>query len=373
MPRGKTRDRDGIYTRKDRPGQFWGSWIDASGKRRQRKLDAYTLTQARELLNAEKARSEKARTLGYAPLTEETFSSYAIKFLKYQKFKLRSADEYERQRGIIGKRIFQPVFGQTSLARIDRSDLEKYVVWRSEKVAPATVQKELNVMRRLLERAVEEKLLATNVARKLEMPDVPQGRTRYLSPPELKAALAAAPQWMRPPMALAALTGMRRGELLGLRWRDLDLEHKRVYLRETKNGTLRVLTLGSMAVEIFGTLPVGVPGDLVFSNVDKAQLSVYIRRVFKSIGIADASFHTLRHTTASLLVMEGVDLYAVGQILGHKTPRMTQRYAHLSPDYMAAAVGKLDRALALPSAENKKRKVHRLSLPLRDQGSAAKR
>lgn len=70
--------------------------------------------------------------------------------------------------------------------------------------------------------------------------------------------------------------------------------------------------------------------------------SVYTKRVFKRLGILDASFHTLRHTAASWMVQQGVDLYAVGQILGHKTPRMTQRYAHLSPDYMAGAVGKLD-------------------------------
>jgi len=80
----------------------------------------------------------------------------------------------------------------------------------------------------------------------------------------------------------------------------------------------------------------GVPG------INAAHLSVYTRRVFASLGIEDASFHSLRHTAASWLVMEGVDLYAVGRILGHKTPRMTQRYAHLSPGFMAAAVNKLD-------------------------------
>jgi site-specific recombinase XerD len=76
--------------------------------------------------------------------------------------------------------------------------------------------------------------------------------------------------------------------------------------------------------------------------VDPAFLSFYTKRVFAKIGAPDASFHTLRHTAASWLVMQGVDLYAVGQILGHKAPRMMQRYAHLSPDYMARAVGKLD-------------------------------
>jgi hypothetical protein len=66
MPRGKVKDRDGIYQRKDRPG-WWASWVDASGKRRQRKLEAHTLQQARTLLNAEKASVEKTVTLGYAP------------------------------------------------------------------------------------------------------------------------------------------------------------------------------------------------------------------------------------------------------------------------------------------------------------------
>jgi integrase len=93
------------------------------------------------------------------------------------------------------------------------------------------------------------------------------------------------------------------------------------------------------------SLPEGAAGDSVFAEVNPAHLSVYTKRVFKRLGIPDASFHTLRHTAASWLVMEGVDLYAVGQILGHKTPRMTQRYAHLSPDYMAGAVGKLDRIM----------------------------
>ena len=71
-----------------------------------------------------------------------------------------------------------------------------------------------------------------------------------------------------------------------------------------------------------------------------------------------AASHTLRHTAASWLVMEGVDLYAVGQILGHKTTRMTQRYAHLSPDYMAGAVGKLDGIMGGMLPEPKPAELH---------------
>jgi len=62
------------------------------------------------------------------------------------------------------------------------------------------------------------------------------------------------------------------------------------------------------------------------------------------LGIKDASFHTLRHTAASWAVMQGADLYSVGQLLGHKTLKMTKRYAHLSPGYMQNVAGKLDTA-----------------------------
>jgi integrase len=130
--------------------------------------------------------------------------------------------------------------------------------------------------------------------------------------------------------------------MLALRWMDVDVKNRRLYLRETKNGALRILPLPEAALTVLYSLPQGAAGDPVFAGTDGAFLSVYTKRVFKSIGIPDASFHTLRHTAASWLVQAGTDLYAVGQILGHKTPRITQRYAHLSPDYMAASMGKLD-------------------------------
>ena len=206
--------------------------------------------------------------------------------------------------------------------------------------------KEFATLNHALRLAVESELLTVNPAQGAKLPRQSEGRTRYLSPTEFKAALEAAPDWMRAPMAMAAFTGMRRGEILGLCWKDVDLDAQRVYLPETKNGTLRVLTLNHLAMLVLQHCPVGQPDERVFPNVDAARLSVYTRRVFASVGIKDASFHSLRHTAASWLVMEGVDLYTVGKILGHKTPRMTQRYAHLSLGYMATAVNKLDGVFA---------------------------
>jgi len=117
--------------------------------------------------------------------------------------------------------------------------------------------------------------------------------------------------------------------LLKLRWMDVDMEGRRVYLGETKNGSLHVVPLNDLAFRVLESLPQGAPGDVVLAGVDPQKLSVYTERLFLRLGIADASFHSLRHTTGSWLVMQGVDLYTVGQLLGHRTPRMTQRYAHL--------------------------------------------
>jgi integrase len=115
---------------------------------------------------------------------------------------------------------------------------------------------------------------------------------------------------------------------------------------------LRVLPLNELAFRLLATLPQSAPGNLVLVDVDGQKLSVYTRRLFQRLGIKDGSFHSLRHTAASWLVMRGVDLYAAGQLLGHRTPRMTQRYAHLSPQYMAGAVGKLDAVFGDVMPEN---------------------
>ena len=339
MPRAK--ERDGVFQRKDRSG-WWVSYVDASGKRKKEKVTAFTRTQAMTALSQIKTRIERDSILGVKSASEITTADLLKRFKAYQKAHLRPTT-FVRLDGIL-KTLKEALPVQAK--EITRRTVADYILERSEKVSAGTVAKEFSTLRHALQLAVEWELLTVNPAQGARLPKLSEGRTRYLSPTEFKAALESAPDWMRGPMALAVFTGMRRGEILGLRWKDVDLPNNRVYLTETKNGTLRVLTLNQLAVQVFKSLPLGEPAQLVFPEVDAARLSVYTRRVFASVGIEDASFHSLRHTAASWLVMEGVDLYAVGRILGHKTPRMTQRYAHLSPGFMAAAVNKLDGVFA---------------------------
>jgi len=330
-----------VFQRKDRSG-WWVSYVDASGKRKKKRVTAHTRTQAMTALSQIKTRVEQERILGVKYVSEISTADLFKRFKAHQKAHLRPTT-FARLDGILETlKAALPLYAK----EITRRTVADYIQERSETVSAGSIAKEIATLKHALRLAVEWDLLRENPAQGAKLPRLPEGRTRYLSPSEFKAALEAAPEWMRAPMALAAFTGMRRGEILGLCWKDLELAKNRLYLTETKNGTLRVLTLNRLAVQVLKSLPQGKQGELVFPNVNAAHLSVYTRRVFSSVGIQDASFHSLRHTAASWLVMKGVDLYAVGQILGHKTPRMTARYAHLSPGFMAAAVNKLDGVFA---------------------------
>src|SRR5271170_615178 len=124
-------------------------------------------------------------------------------------------------------------FGTVRLAEVRRTDVQRYITHPSGEVSPASVVKELNILKHLVGLAVEWELIPTNPAHGIKSPRVAAGRVRYLQPTELRAVLGACPEWLRPIAALAAATGMRRGEILGLRWMDLDFEGKRIILPQT--------------------------------------------------------------------------------------------------------------------------------------------
>jgi integrase len=370
VPRGKAKDRDGIYTRKDRPGQFWGSWIDAGGRRRQRKLNAHTLQQARTLLNAEKARVDKQKTLGYAPPTRDSFSSILERYLKHQKPRL-SARSYERTNGIIERQL-RPAFGSLRLADIKRADIQDYVTERAGEVSPGSVVKELNVLKHLLGLAVEWELIPFNPAIKVKAPRVPAGRVRYLQPTELRALITACPDWLRPIAALAAFTAMRRGEILGLRWMHVDLQGGRLMLPQTKNGEGRIVYVNRLAADVIKAQwsKSMRPMDRVFPQADDYtpdSISKGFAAVCRRLEIEDFHFHDLRHTAASWLRMQGADIHTVAQVLGHKDLRMAARYQHLSPEFLGAAVARLDAIFDEPK-ELSERSFPALALPQRDQG-----
>jgi len=147
---------------------------------------------------------------------------------------------------------------------------------------------------------------------------------------------------LREIVALAVSTGMRRGEILGLRYLDVDLANRRVLLPQTKNGDGRVVYLNDMAMMVFQSWPTGKPTERVFADWSPGYVSHAFKRVCVKLEVSDFRFHDLRHTAASWMRMSGVDIHTVATLLGHKDLAASKRYQHLSPAFLAEAVGKLD-------------------------------
>ena len=159
-------------------------------------------------------------------------------------------------------------------------------------------------------------------------------------------------------MALLSLhTGMRAGEIFSLTWGCVDLDAGTMFLKDTKNKSSRTAFMTQAVKDMLVDIYPDDPGldDLVFPGRDGITIDKP-SRTFKRVadklfnaGLEDSRqrvvFHTLRHTFASWLVMEGVDLYRVKELLGYKDLTMTQRYSHLAPDSLRGAINILEKAL----------------------------
>jgi integrase len=171
-------------------------------------------------------------------------------------------------------------------------------------------------------------------------------RNRCLSSEEEARLLAALPARLVPFITMALHTGMRRGELQGLRWDDVDFATGALRVRRDKAGDGRWVTLNRVALDALRRVKreQKVLSPFVFCSPEGRFLhnfERYWRPALLAARLIDFRFHDCRHTFASRLVMNGVDLYTVQRAGGWKSQAMVQRYAHLSPDHIKAAVERL--------------------------------
>jgi integrase len=166
----------------------------------------------------------------------------------------------------------------------------------------------------------------------------PAWRTRFLSPTELSTLLKTADTdaVMRAAILASVATGVRQGELLRLKWADIDFANGWITILETKTATPRRVHLTAQAVSALEGLKAAKVSSLVHVFLDRdgtaltqSKLEMYWRRIRAAAGLKDFRWHDLRHTCASILAQNGATLLEIGSVLGHKSPSMTMRYAHL--------------------------------------------
>src|SRR5437588_3828192 len=237
-------------------------------------------------------------------------------------------------------------FATRPLGQITRAEIEAWRRERMSKCRPATINRDLSRLRHMLNIAVEWGLLEESPMQGIKFLRENNARTRYLSLEECQRLIAScmAPH-IRALVSVALHSGMRLGEILNLRWYDLDFSSGFILVRDSKNGESRHVPMDATLSALFRAYPHRLGTDLVFSSSRGGRI-VDVRTGFlnscKRVGLTDLHFHDLRHTFASQFVMAGGDLYILKEILGHKSPAMAARYAHVSPTYLIKSIDRMN-------------------------------
>jgi len=250
-------------------------------------------------------------------------------------------------------------FSDVRMDVITSFDLERMKADLSkEGLSPATIKHCLVLIRQVYNKAMAWGLYhGGNPVRGVKMPTLQNQRTRFLSHEEASELLNRL-KGMRTPdlhdMALLSLyTGMRAGEIFNLKGYDLDFQNDIIRITDPKNKMTRhAYMTGTVRDMLQGRMP-GKPEQLVFPDRNGkkiASISKVFFKIVKELGFNDGitdrrqgvTFHTLRHTFASWLALQGESIITLKDMLGHKSTAMTERYSHLVPDHKRKAAARLE-------------------------------
>jgi integrase len=218
-------------------------------------------------------------------------------------------------------------------------------------IAPATVNRYGAALSAVITWAIKRRIAPkgyVHPCRAIERQEENNEKTRFLTQEESARLLEAckASKWRRlyPLVLLALSTGARKGELLGMRWGDVDLVQRVAHVGRSKNGDPKVLPLIPAVVEQLEALA-GAPSALVFpsTRVPTKPYSFETRWVaaLKAAQIRGFRFHDLRHSCASFLAQNGATLLEISDLLGHRQLSMTKRYSHLASSHRTALVNRV--------------------------------
>lgn len=239
---------------------------------------------------------------------------------------------------------FYKLVGNKNVEQITVSDIEKYINSRLGKIKNASINREVDNIRRIFSLAVENLRISVNPCSTLKKLRIENPPERYLTKEEERNLLAVSNPTLRAIIITALHTGMRQNEILSLKWHDVFFEEGYLIALNTKNNKPRKLILTETLKEELLKLP--KLSDYVFTSPFTGTRYKEVKTSFKRAvirsGIPPITFHKLRHTTASRLNEAGVDIVTIQKILGHADVKTTMRYTHNSSDSIANAFKKLE-------------------------------
>jgi integrase len=372
MPRGRRGRGEGtIFRRKD---GLWAASVDLGlqgGKRRRKTVYGKTQHEVREKLRTLQRTIEAGSLPAPATLTLARFLQSWLNDFLPGTVSARTEDIY---RNVVNLYLV-PTLGPIRIGRLAPADVSRMLAdLESGGYAPETRRLARAVLRRALRRAEQEGIVGRNVAQIADGPKVPRREGRTLSPDQARAFLGAVKgDRLEAAYVIALALGLRRGELLGIAWRDMELDGptplirihrqllrlqgKGVVLSDLKTaGSRRTLHLSEPVVSVLRAHAARQdherrsariwrnPAELVFTTtigtpLDPEAFGKTVPKICKSVGLGHWSMHELRHSCASLMLAMGVPLEVVSDVLGHASIRVTMDvYGHLlAPSRMQAA------------------------------------
>ncbi len=339
----------GVFEKVPGSGVWWIQYFDTEGRRHRervgRKSSAITLYQKRR---TEIVEGKKLPILRNVVVIR--FEDIAKDALEYSRsHKISFEDDQIRMNHVLAE------FGGRPADAIRPRDIERWLNGLKRKVGkeqvplkPATLNRYRALLSLVFRVAVQNGKVPTNPARLVRPRRENNAVIRYLLPDEERklriAVLEKCPHHL-PELDLALNTGMRLSEQYNLTWEQIDFERRLITIPRSKHGDPRFIELNDSAIAALKTAQKQANDSPdVFLNCYGEKLSnprAWFEAALKKAGIQKFTWHCLRHTFASRLVMAGVDLRTVQELMGHKTIQMTCRYAHLAPKHRLDAVQRL--------------------------------
>lgn len=339
----------GIYKRGN---IYWIRYTTPDGRIIRESAESSRFDDAEEMLFGKKTAIRKGTQPETKRIENHSFMELAQEYSKWA----------ERQRSYKSKRLLMlqlvDKFGSLQLREFNTLMIEQFQSARMQKGRkdkankPATINRFVATIKHMFTKAVEWEMVSDEVrerVRKVKLLEENNRRLRYLSNEECQELINSCDPHLRPIVITALNTGMRKQEILGLRWEQVDLKNGFILLDTSKNGDRKEtpinITLRSTLQGI--TRRLDVP--YLFFDPKTGQRYQSVKKSFatacRKAKITNFTFHDLRHCFASFLIMAGIDLTTVKELLGHKDIKMTLRYAHLAPTHKVKAVDVLNSIL----------------------------
>ena len=335
----------GLYRRPQ--GKVWWMCFMYQGRQVRRSTGTADRRLAEKILGKVNVQIVEGRYLDIQEEQTKTFDELIDRYL------LEHASKKSQPRHYQGYcNSLKAFFGGRTLAEITPKLIVEYKNRRyAAGLKPASINRELANLKKAFNLAVREwEWCRENPVSRVSMERENNQRDRWLSVEEEARLLQACAPWLHDLVTFALHTGMRMGEILELTWRGVDINRRTVMVFRSKNGERRTIPINHTVLSVLKEKAKvrSLNTDVVFcSKVFTPMESGHLRRSFRlalrKAKIEDFHFHDLRHTFATRLVQAGVDIYKVQRLLGHKSPIMTQRYAHHYPESLRDGVDILDR------------------------------